>query len=266
MDGYRLDYAAGPSHAFWSEFRAACCAVKADCWLFGEVTLAGDALRAYTGHLDGCLDFAFCRLLRQLCAGPQPTIALTEFVNAVERSRAFFGLGQEAFLLPSFLDNHDMNRFLWVAGNDKGRLRLAAGLLFALGGPPILYYGTEVGLSQPRGKGPWREEARHPMLWGAAQDGELLRFFQHLVAARRCHLALGQGELTTLQLDEERGIWLVELTHADDRVLLAVNVGGKEQVIGLPAGQFADLDATAVCQQMQLAGKSLSLLFPRGQA
>jgi glycosidase len=261
IDGYRLDYAAGPSHAFWSEFRAACRAAKADCWLFGEVTLAGDALRAYTGRLDGCLDFAFCRLLRQLCAGPRPTIGLSEFVNAVERSRAFFGLEVgNNFVLPSFLDNHDMNRFLWLAGEDKRRLRLAAGLLFALGGPPILYYGTEVGLSQPRGKGPWREEARHPMLWGEAQDGALLHFFQQLVAIRRRHPALWQGSMTTLQLDEAAGVWLVELTHADDRVLLAVNVGDQEQLIGLPEGQFVDLEGATVQITMRIVGRSVVLL------
>ena len=68
-DGLRLDYAAGPNHLFWSAFRAACRSVKPDCWLFGEVTRAGDVLRAYAGRLDGCLDFGFCRSIRMLAAG-----------------------------------------------------------------------------------------------------------------------------------------------------------------------------------------------------
>ncbi|MCX6050618.1 MAG: alpha-amylase family glycosyl hydrolase [Chloroflexi bacterium] len=155
IDGYRLDYAAGPSHAFWSEFRAACHQVKPDCWLFGEVTLAGDRLRTYQGRLDGCLDFALARNIRQLCADRQPTITIEQFANEIERSRRFFD--RNHFTLPAFIDNHDMNRFAWVAGNDLRRLRLAAGLLLALGGPPIIYYGTEVGLTQPRAKGPYRE-------------------------------------------------------------------------------------------------------------
>ena len=157
IDGYRLDYAAGPSHAFWSEFRVACRRVKPDCWLFGEVTLAGERLRTYTGRLDGCLDFAFARSVRQLCTATQAEINIRQFLNELARSRNFFALNN--FSLPSFLDNHDMNRFLWVAQNDKARLCFAVGLLFAFGGPPIIYYGTEVGLSQPQSKGPWREEA-----------------------------------------------------------------------------------------------------------
>ena len=204
VDGFRLDYAAGPSHAFWSEFRTACRAVKPDCWLFGEVTRAGELLRSYTGRLDGCLDFAFCRSVRQLCAQARPTITLTQFVNTLDRGRAYYG---DDFLLPSFLDNHDMNRFLYVAGDELGRLKLAAALMFALGGPPIIYYGTEVGLSQPRAKGPHREEARHPMLWGATQNRELFAFFQEWIALRRAHDALRFGDLQTLALDEARGIW-----------------------------------------------------------
>ena len=58
-----------------------------------------------------------------------------------------------------------MNRFLYMANGNKQTLRLAAGLLFALGGTPVIYYGTEIGMSQPRGKGPYREESLHPMRW-----------------------------------------------------------------------------------------------------
>lgn len=258
VDGYRLDYAAGPSHAFWSEFCAACRQVKPDCWLIGEVTLAGDGLRTYTGRLDGCLDFAFCRLLRQLCAAPQPSMTLTQFANAVERSRLFFG----DFLLPSFLDNHDMNRFLWVAGGDQQRLRLAAGLMFALGGPPILYYGTEVGLSQPRPKGPWREEARHPMRWGDHQDQNLLAFFKQRIAFRRRHPALWRGTLQTLALDETQGIWLAHRCHHDDHVLIAANCSAGPRTIRLPAGAYADVAGSRVHTTIDLPARHVELLTP----
>jgi glycosidase len=264
IDGYRLDYAAGPSHAFWSEFRAACRAVKPDCWLFGEVTLAGDELRAYQGRLDGCLDFAFCRLLRQLCAPDQPTITLSHFVNTLQRSRTFFqrdGTSQAEFLLPSFLDNHDMNRFLWVAGNDKQRLRLAAGLLFAFGDAPILYYGTEVGLSQPRGKGPWREEARHPMRWGEAQDQELLAYFKQLIALRRRHAALRSGSLQTHLLDETKQLWLVERRAGDDVVLVAVNLKDAAQPVTLAKSQAADLTGVPVSQPVILPARSVTFFL-----
>lgn len=256
IDGYRLDYAAGPSLAFWSEFRAACRGARPDCWLFGEVTLAGEDLRAYEGRLDGCLDFSFCRLLRQLCAGPQPTITLSHFVNSVIQSRRFFS---PDFIQPAFLDNHDMNRFLWAAGNRPDRLRLAATLLFALGDAPILYYGTEIGLSQPRSKGPWREEARHPMRWGADQDRELFAFCQGLIQVRRQHPALHSGDLVTLQLDEEQLVWLAQRRTEDDVVLIALNLSTTPQPIALPSGNYRDQQGNTVAATCSLPARSCQL-------
>ena len=107
----------------------------------------------------------------------------------LRRHLAFFGDG---LALPSFLDNHDMNRFLWVVGGDARRLRLAALCQFALPGPPIVYYGTEVGLSQRRdvryadGSG-HPEESRLPMPWGEDADPSLLAFYVALGRLRRAH-------------------------------------------------------------------------------
>ena len=239
-DGFRLDYAAGPSHVFWSHFRAACRQVKADCWLFGEVTRTGALLRTYTGRLDGCLDFAFCRAVRKLCASAAREMSPSRFANQLQASRAFF---RRDFLRPAFIDNHDMNRFLWLAGDDKRRLRLALDLLFGLGEAPCLYYGTEVGLSQPRPKGPWREEARHPMVWGAAQDVSLLSHTKQRIRLRRAHPALVDGEVITHVLDDESGVWLVERRSADDRMLLAFNFSEQQRTVAPPSGWVESMRA-----------------------
>lgn len=228
VDGYRLDYAAGPSHSFWSEFAGACRGAKSDCWLFGEVTGAGETLRRYVGRLDGSLDFDFLRWVRLLCLGERPAVELSRFVAHIERQPHFYPAG---FTLPAFLDNHDTNRFLWMAGNDPARLRLGLALLFAFGGSPILYYGTEVGLGQPRHKGPWREESRHPMVWDARQDGDMLRYTKKLIGLRRSHPALVYGEMVTLLLDEARGVWLAERRFGEDRVWIGVNVGTETAIV-----------------------------------
>ena len=80
VDGYRLDYAAGPSHDFWSAFYVACKHVNPEAWLFGEVTVGSDWLRTYTGRLDGCLDFGFTRHIRRLTlTANDATPSLSEF-------------------------------------------------------------------------------------------------------------------------------------------------------------------------------------------
>jgi glycosidase len=58
---------------------------------------------------------------------------------------------------------------------------------FKLPQPPIIYYGTEVGLSQNVAtyEGAGLDESRLPMLWGSDQDVELLAFYKGLIAKRR---------------------------------------------------------------------------------
>jgi glycosidase len=90
-----------------------------------------------------------------------------------------------------------MNRILWAMDGDTRRLKLAALCQFSLAGEPIIYYGTEVGLSQQRdvrydGHG-HPEESRLPMVWGGEQDQELFSFYRQLIAFRKSHAALRSG-------------------------------------------------------------------------
>jgi hypothetical protein len=93
-------------------------------------------------------------------------------------------------VLPSFLDNHDMNRFLFAAEGDLRRLQVAALVQFLLPGPPVIYYGTEVGLSQNRALGRL-EEARLPMPPRERWDHELREFYRALIRLRRGAIPCG---------------------------------------------------------------------------
>jgi glycosidase len=128
--------------------------------------------------MDGCLDFLLCELLRGAFA--HRTLTMGAFDRQVRRHLEYFGA---RLVLPSFLDNHDMSRFLWVAGSIE-RLRLAALCQFCLPGPPVVYYGTEVGLSQHAPCGPL-EESRLPMPPEQEWDRDLLQFYSDLVRLRR---------------------------------------------------------------------------------
>lgn len=260
VDGYRLDYAAGPSHDFWSVFGQACKEANPESWIFGEVTLGSDWLRTYVGRLDGCLDFGFTRQIRLLCGQGGALAPISRFAAMVERTQRFFPPG---FTRPAFIDNHDMNRFLWAAGGSKQLLRMASALLLAFGGSPIIYYGTEVGLGQPRAKGHYREEARHPMLWGDDQDQELLGWFREAIAMRRNHPALAFGAVVTLDLDDERGLWLAERSHGNDRVLIAVNSSGEGRTMDLPEGEWLGMDGRTVHERVAIPPRSV-LLLSRG--
>jgi cyclomaltodextrinase len=181
VDGYRLDHANGPGPDFWTDFWTTCKTEKPDCFCFGEVVDAPDVNRTYVGRLDGCLNFLVADALRRTYALGRWTEAHMERI--LERHYRFF---LSNFLMPTFLDNHDMDRFLFLAGGDKEALLRAAAVQMRLPGPPIIYYGTEVGLSQEvsiqEGRG--MHINRVPMAWGDEQDRELLETYKHLVRRR----------------------------------------------------------------------------------
>jgi glycosidase len=201
VDGFRLDHAHGSTHAFWSVFRATTRAARPDSVTFGEITETPAYVRSFAGRMDGCLDFRLLELLRAFFAFG--ALKVSQFDHVLCQHFAYFG---SDLVLPSFLDNHDMNRFLWLVKDDKRRLRLAALCQFTLPGPPIIYYGTEVGLSQLKEVGRL-EESRLPMLWREAQDRGLLDFYKDLIALRRGASAAWSQPRQTLLVNDEAGLY-----------------------------------------------------------
>lgn len=181
VDGYRLDYANGPVTDFWTDFWVACKQENADCICFGEVIDAPDIIPQYIGRMDGCLDFHLSAAFRQTYAWK--TMAKSELQQLITHHYAYFPTD---FLLPVFLDNHDMDRFLFIANGDKQALHEAAAHQMQLPGIPVIYYGTEVGLSQQVSTraGSGLHVSRTPMLWNGEQDHELLDYYRSLIQAR----------------------------------------------------------------------------------
>lgn len=232
FDGLRLDYALGPSHDFWTDLRARLQAIKPDVWIFGEVVETPATLLTYDGRFHGCLDFMLMQAIRDTFA--QGIMDVATFDAFLHNHESFT---PRHFMLPSFLDNHDTNRFLWLAGNDKRRLKLAALCQFTLRGAPIIYNGTEVGVSQEIGI--WQDEsagmaeARRPMPWGKAQDEELLDFYRWLIDFRRAHPVIWEGTRRTLHVDGERGtyVYVVADTDKKEAVLVALNLSDNMQEV-----------------------------------
>jgi glycosidase len=225
VDGYRLDHADGPAFDFWADFRRVCRQTNPDCWLFGEVVKPPPAQRVFYGNLHGQLDFALARALRETFALQNWNLA--RFDAFLTAHASFYPAD---FSRPAFLDNHDMNRFLPLAGNDVNRLKLAALVLFTLSGPPILYYGTETGLSQERfiSEGDGFDEARLPMNW-EHPNPDLLEYFRTLIQLRNSAPPL--HERRTLFLDPDAGLYAY--TPAPN-VVIALNLSSESRTLTVP--------------------------------
>jgi glycosidase len=214
-DGVRCDHVAGVDPAFWVELRRGLRAIKPDALVLGEATGLPDWLARYAGRLDAIFDFDLAYYVRQaLARGRMDAAGFAAWLD--DHDRAYPGLA-----LANLLDNHDMNRFLWMAGGNLDRLKLAATLLLTLPGMPVIYYGTEVGLSQRFDGVIENAEARLPMLWGSEQNQDLLAHFQALGRMRRDSVALRRGDRRTVLADAE--VFAYERSTPGESVIVALN-------------------------------------------
>ena len=232
VDGYRLDYAPGPPHTFWADFRQTCKAVKPDVFLFGEVVGHAERVASYVPHFDGCLDFLLADALRRTFV--LETSTLLEFEASLAAHETYF---PSDFSLPAFLDNHDMTRILYLAGEDKAKVKLTALVLFTLSAPPVIYNGTEVGVSQRNPLGRF-EEARLPMLWDNEQDKGLLTYFRCLGALRKQFPVLTSGKRKVVHLNVQNGTYAYIRTLEDNPVLIVLNTSRRSQTINIPILSF----------------------------
>jgi len=208
LDGYRLDHVIGPSHSFWKDFTTTLKNNHPSCVLIGEAWMQGikrhelqtlnishkyfkwfhgsvsDALfKDYIGELDGLLDFRVQQLIRSHVI--DNTITESKFFKQLHHHYSQY---PNNFFLPTFLDNHDMDRFLFLCQNDVEKLQKAARLQFSLPQPAIIYYGNESGVTQT--KSIWKPQtygdlqARQPMNWDH-QNTTLQKFYTQLIHEKK---------------------------------------------------------------------------------
>lgn len=225
VDGYRLDYAIGPDRDFWVDFQRACLEINPECWTFGEVVAPADEQTQLAGSIHGTLDFLTCQALRETFA--TRTWDATRLAGYLQSFQDAF---PPAFSRPAFIDNHDMNRFVFTAEGNLDAVNAALSLLYLLPQPPIVYYGTEFDLSQhrsihDRGASGF-DEARLAMPWGTAPMPETARLLRQLADFRQANPWLTQAT------------WQVQSTSSDGHhAEISVSAGSNQLTIFINTGE-----------------------------
>jgi hypothetical protein len=142
-------------------------------------------------------------------------------------------------LMPTFVDNHDVDRFL--AGGNEAGLKQALLALMTLPGIPVIYYGTEQGFTEQRGA---------MFAAGFASGGRdrydvqapLYRAIAGMSALRRSHKLFTRGTPTVLAgQGDEPGVLAWRMAYRGQTALVVFNTADDEAVrpqlaTGLPAG------------------------------
>ncbi len=201
LDGFRLDHIPGPSDDFWKEFIGKLAAefpqaeFIGEAWLYGVKFVHLKTLRVTNKYLAWIFGTAF---LMAHYRKNFPTLFLLDFeFNAIVRGSAAKNFSKETLLMKlkpwlnlknekmlTFLDNHDMNRFLYVTGGDVEKLKEVAEVQFSLPYPAIIYQGTEFGMSHDKSMESYASYgdlvARRMIPWNE-EGGKLFSFYKNLI-------------------------------------------------------------------------------------
>ncbi|WP_069649891.1 alpha-amylase family glycosyl hydrolase [Caloranaerobacter ferrireducens] len=143
--------------------------------------------------------------------------------------------------LVTFIDNHDMPRFLSING-DYNRLHQALAFILTNRGIPTIYYGTEQYLYNNTSGG--YDPYNRPMMDSFDTTSNAFRIIKTLSQLRKDNPAVSYGTTRERWINDE--VFIYERQFFDDVVLVAINKSTSPVTISglytsLPAGSYDDI-------------------------
>lgn len=201
-------------------------------------------------RLQGMLNFPLYGAIGDVMGRGAPTAVLGQ------RVRSQVALHPKLHWMPTFLDNHDVDRFLTSA--DERALVQALGAMFTLPGIPVVYYGTEQGFTQQRA-------SMFAAGWGSGGrdhfnlNHPLAQQIKSLAELRKAHAPLRRGWPTVLaETTDDAGALVWRMSHEGQHVLVALNTADEPVTVrGLDTGSRR-VAALQPAWQLKESGESLA--------
>lgn len=226
IDGWRLDVSNEVDHSFWREFREVVKTANPEALIIGEIWhdsapwLEGDQYDSVMNYLfrDAVYDFV-----------SKKTIGVSSLDARLAKARMKYR-DQANYAMFNLIDSHDTERFLTSVNENENRLRLAALLQMTYVGMPMIYYGTEVGMT-----GFNDPDCRKTMVWDKKkQNKALLEYYKKLIEIRKANPALTKGKVKTILLDEVKQVYSYLREYQDQQIAAVVNSLPRKQTITIP--------------------------------
>ncbi len=221
VDGLRVDTAKHVPKWFLKDFDSAVNTFTIGEVFNGDPTYVGD----YTNYLDAALDFPMYYTIRDV-------FAKDGSMNLIKDRYAQDNRYKNANLNGTFIDNHDVKRFLNEASGKPGasydkwpQLKAALGFLLTSRGIPIVYQGTEQGFSG--GDDPANRE---DMTFDTSN--ELYKYIAKLNAVRNTHPALQNGSQKEKWSDNT--VYGFQRTSGSDDVVVLINNSWNSETRTIP--------------------------------
>ncbi|RCU51571.1 alpha-amylase [Corallincola holothuriorum] len=258
VDAFRVDTAKFVDHDFWNKFfhdadgieAAAMATGRSDFLYFGEVFEASDPLMnngeqklaSYEGTPDkpefkSLIGFPLYSELSRVFAEGQPSQYLSY------RLQQHMSQYQNPWIVPNFVDNHDVARFL-SKGSLPG-LKQALTTILTIPGIPVIWQGTEQALTEPRqamfAGGYLSEEDQFNT------ESEMFTFIAELSQIRTSNPIFTRGDMTLLADNiAAPGVLAFQRSYEGNNAFVIFNSADNETLLngldtGLPNGTVLTL-------------------------
>ncbi|MCD6309310.1 MAG: hypothetical protein J7M18_01270 [Candidatus Eremiobacteraeota bacterium] len=218
VDGFRLDAVKHIPHSFWRKYIKEIREHAGPDFLIVGEDMHGDPYHVHSYQKDGMISMFDFPLYFSIIDTFARDGSMRSLARKVEETNRLY---DNPSLMSALLDNHDMSRFLTLAGNrGKEKLKLALAFLMTINRIPAIYYGTEVGMegkhdiTQP-------PENRKDMAWN--KDPELLAYFKKLTSIRAEHPALTKGAFLEMWQDDR--VYSYSRQADNEEIIVVMNNG-----------------------------------------
>lgn len=241
VDGFRFD---AVKHITWGWQYSLANTINTnkDSFMFGEWyqgntsdPLYRDSYKFANKSGISLLDFPLNQAIRNVFAGSGN---FSEIDNVLNAENANFTWKED---LITFIDNHDMKRFLSV-NNNNNRLHQAIAFVQTVRGIPCIYYGTEQYAHNDTNGGD--DPYNRPAMPGFSTTTTAYGLIKKLSDLRKSNVALAYG--TSQQRWMNNDVYIYERKFFNNVVLVAINKSASSTYnisglnTSLPAGTYSD--------------------------
>ena len=248
-DALRIDTVKHMPQWFWQEFVADMNKAHQGVFMFGEWFMGGvhdaDSIEFTRSTGMSIIDFS----LRQAI---EDALARDSYLGFAQVADVFRldGRFQTASELVTFVENHDLPRFLSVR-NDPARFRLATLLIMIARGIPCIYYGGEQFLHDDTDGG--KDPYNRPMMATWDTEGQLFKDIGVLAEVRKRNAAVQKGGTTVRVATPD--VLSFSRSYLGSSVLIAMNKG-KATTVEVQGAPLVDGDYACVLSGRKFACKA----------
>jgi len=183
----------------------------------------------YDSNLPAVTDFALADAIRAYLSGEKN---IYQFYETLAQDIVYDNPDN----LLVFMDNHDIERAMFLADGNMGKFKIALNLILFTRGIPVIFYGTEIGIKGGKSHG----ELRKPFPGGfidddsngfikegrTQQENEIYDYLGELLKLRKDNPVLAKGKLKHIYLGDD--VYVIVKTLGDEQMLIILNTGEKQ--------------------------------------